>query len=149
MPVPIDSLRKSVLFSGFTDTGLAIIAQIAKTRDVPQGMSLFLKGSAGDSLFIVDAGEIELFVGQGAKIRVLTTLAPGEPLGELALLRAGKRAVSARARVAARLIEIKRADFNETLKTRPQACMKLMLNVFGAIEKRLEALEGDILHLLQ
>ena len=75
---------------------------------------------------------------------MIGTLGPGESLGELGLLRAGKRALSARARVASRLIEIKRADFNETLKTRPQACMKLMLSGFSVVEKRLEAIQGDL-----
>jgi len=148
MPVPVDSLRRCPLFGGFTDTGLAIMAGIAQVREVPQGLSLFLKGAAGDRLFIVDTGAVELFVGQGTTTRSLLTLSPGESLGELALLRAGKRAVSARAKVASRLIEIKRTDFNETLKTRPQACVKLMLNVFAAVEKRLAALTDELVNLV-
>ena len=148
VPVPVDTLKACPLFAGFTDTGLAIIAEIARPRDLPQGMSLFLQGSAGDSLFVIESGTVEIFVGQGERAKVLCAVEAGGHLGELGLIRAGKRAVGARARSACKLIELKRTDFNETLKTRPQACVKLMLNIFSAIEKRLEPVREDLLRLI-
>ncbi|HAF16703.1 MAG TPA: hypothetical protein DCK93_06380 [Blastocatellia bacterium] len=52
---------------------------------VPQGHTLFQAGDPGDSLFIVQSGEIELFIKDtvGQKI-VLTTAEAGHMFGELA-----------------------------------------------------------------
>ena len=147
MPVAVEALKKCPLFAGFTDTGLGIIAEIAVPHDLSQGATLFLQGKGGDGLFIVESGEVEIFVGQGASTKVLCSLKAGAHFGELGLLRAGKRAASARAGVVCKIIEIRRADFNEILKTKPQACMKLMLNVFSSIQRRLDAVEDDLLHL--
>jgi CRP-like cAMP-binding protein len=139
-----DQLKACPLFAGFTPTGLKIFAQIARIREVPEGMSVFLAGTTGDSLVIVDSGEVEIFLDSG---KTLCTLGPGAHFGELAAIRPSKRAVSARAKSAARLIEIRRADFGDLLKTKPQACFKLMLSIFGVVAERLEAVRGDLTRL--
>jgi CRP-like cAMP-binding protein len=137
--VPQNLLQPFPLFAGFTDTGLGIVAQICRLRDVPQGMSVFLQGAPGEGLFLVQSGQIEIVSGTAADSKVLCVVREGEQFGELALLRAGPRKVTARARTACRLIEMRRGDFNELLKQKPQACMKLMLNVFAEVERRFEA----------
>jgi CRP-like cAMP-binding protein len=144
----VETLKQCPLFQGFTEASLATIAAIVKPRDVPQGMSLFLQGTAGDSLFVLESGSVEIGVGKGGNANVLCLLSDGAHFGELGLLRAGKRAVTARARTACKLLEIKRTDFNETLKTKPQVCFKLMLGIIAAIERRLEAVQDDLQHLL-
>ncbi len=148
MAVPLASLKACRLFAGFTDTGLAIIADIAKTREVSQGLSIFLAGTSGDGLLVVESGEVEITSGQGEAAKALCMLAPGDHFGELALLRSGKRAVTARAKSAVRLVEIARADFNQALKEKPQACLKLMLAIFGAVGERLHAVREDLLKLV-
>jgi CRP/FNR family cyclic AMP-dependent transcriptional regulator len=143
--VPVQVLKESALFAGFTDTGLTILAQIARMRDVPTGMSLFLEGAPGDAMYILSAGDLDIIAGQGDEARVLCALDPGEHFGELALLRAGKRSVTARARSACRVVEIRRAEFGDLLKQKPQACMKLMLAIMSTIERRVGALRQDLL----
>ena len=147
MPVAVDVLKSCPLFAGFTDTGLEIISQIARLRDVPKGMSVFLQGAPGDALYIVDEGCIEIVTGLGPSPTILCTVEKGGHFGELALVRPGNRAVGARARVPTKVVEIKRADFNEVLKQKPQAGMKLMLAIFLAVDKRLEAVKPELLKL--
>ncbi len=148
MPVPIQILKTSPLFAGFTDTGLNIIGQIARLRDLPKGMSLFLEGAPGDAMYIIKDGTIEILVGQGDAAKVVCQLGAGEHFGELALLRPGRRAVSARAQGSCRLVELKRADFGELLKQKPQACMKLMLAVMGTIHDRVDAIRPELRSLI-
>jgi CRP-like cAMP-binding protein len=143
--VPIQALQACSLFHGFTETGLKILAQIARPRDVPQGMSLFLEGAPGDAMYVLSAGDLDILVGQGDRARLLCSLEPGEHFGELALLRPGRRATTARARTACRVVEIRRSEFSELLKRKPQACMKLMLAIVGSIEHRVGALRPDLL----
>lgn len=147
MAIDPKQLAASPLFAGFTDTGLEVITTIAKERDVPKGMSVFLAGTSGDGLFFVVRGKVEILAGPSGQERVLCALGPGESFGELALLRAAPRAVTARAVEPTHLIEIKRADFNAALKQKPQACLKLMLSVFNLVESRMRPIEGEILAL--
>ena len=140
-----DLLSACPLFSGFTATGLKILAQIGRERSVPAGMTVFLAGTTGESLLIVATGEVEIFSGEGEELKVLCTLGPGAHFGELALLRASTRAVSARAKGATQLVEIRRSDFNLLLKKKPQACFKLMLAVFGVVADRLQSIQADLI----
>ncbi len=137
MPVSPQHLKGCDLFDGFTEAGIGIISQIGKLRDVPQGLSIFLEEATGESLFIVHAGEVEILAGGTAQPKRLCVLEKGQHFGGLALVRGGRRQVSARARTACQLVELRRADFNELMKTKPQACFKLMLALFGSIERRL------------
>ncbi len=146
MPVPPAELRACPLFAGFTDTGLELFSQLARSREVPKGLPVFSAGNAGDALLIVVSGKVEIVGGKPE--RVLCELVAGESFGELALLRAGPRAVSARAAEPSRLLEIGRQDFNNALRDKPQACLKLMLAVFHAVEERLRKLQPELLGLL-
>lgn len=136
-----DQLAACPLFAGFTPTGLKIFASVARTREVPAGMSVFLAGTTGESLLIVDSGELEILLDGG---KTVCTLGRGAHFGELSLVRPSTRAVSARAKTAARLIEIRRDDFGSLLRTKPQACFKLILSIFGVVAARLEAVRGDL-----
>ncbi|MBI5509203.1 MAG: cyclic nucleotide-binding domain-containing protein [Deltaproteobacteria bacterium] len=124
------------------------MAQLCRERDLSQGLSLFLPGSQGDAMFIVLSGTVEVFVAAKTGEKAVTGLGPGASFGELALVRHGRRRVGTRAKTACKLVEIRRADFNEVLKTKPQACIKLMLNIFQTVERRLEAVQGDLLERL-
>jgi len=146
--VDVTTLKSCELFSGFTATGLKIFAQIARSREVAAGMSIFLAGTSGDSLFIIESGSVVIGVSRGDDNNQLCTLGPGEHFGDLALLRAGKRAVTARALKNCALAEIKRSDFNAAMKKTPQACFKLMLAVFGSVAARISAVQADLLELV-
>ncbi len=143
MGVPSQALETCKLLRHFTPTGLEILGEIARRRTVPEGMSVFLAGTSGDGLVIVEEGTVEIVGGdEGA---VLCQLGPGDHFGELALIRPGRRAVTARALGACKLIEIKRSDFNLLLKKKPQACFKLLLAVFNTVGDRLDAIRDDLL----
>ncbi|MEE8409351.1 MAG: cyclic nucleotide-binding domain-containing protein [Myxococcota bacterium] len=145
MAVPSQALEACKLLRHFTPTGLEILGQIARRRTVPQGMSVFLAGTSGDGLVIIEAGAVEIVAGGGEEGAVLYQLGPGDHFGELALIRPGRRAVTARAQGACKLIEIKRADFNLLLKKKPQTCVKLLLAVLNTVGDRLDAIRDDLL----
>ena len=79
MPVPIQILKTSPLFAGFTDTGLNIIGQIARLRDLPKGMSLFLEGAPGDAMYIIKDGTLDILLWSGLGPEVAVQLNGAEP----------------------------------------------------------------------
>ncbi|MFZ9890208.1 MAG: cyclic nucleotide-binding domain-containing protein [Myxococcota bacterium] len=129
-------LKASPLLSGFSDDGVKIVQSAATLRSVRAGSPIFVEQMQGESLFLIAEGGIELYLSRGGVDRVLATLEAPEHFGELSLVRPGPRQVSARATVDTRLVEIGRRDFLSLQKQRPQACMKLMLNVMERFVER-------------
>ncbi len=140
------SLLKSVrLFKNFTDTGLQIVGSVAHDKHVPAGTPLFVENMLGDGLYIVASGLIRVAVrGPQGQDVTLAVLGPQESLGEAALLRSGRRLCSATAEVDSRVLEISRRDIAMLQRSKPQACLKLMMGVVELIGERMKEVEGDM-----
>jgi CRP/FNR family transcriptional regulator, cyclic AMP receptor protein len=128
--VVTDSLKACPLFKGFTDTGLRILAGIARPRAFPRGAALFTENASGDSLFIIEDGTVRLSAHNSAgEDVVLGEVGAGEPLGELTLVKPGPRLCSATASSDVRAVEIRHADFQTLMGQKPQACIKLLMGI--------------------
>jgi CRP-like cAMP-binding protein len=137
-------LQSAALFKGFTDTGLQIVGSIAQQKQIPAGTPLFVENMIGDGLFIIADGMIRIAVrGPQGQEMTLTVLGPGESLGEAALLRAGPRLCSATAEVPSTVIEISRRDIAVLQRTKPQACLKLMMGVVDVIGAKMREAQGE------
>lgn len=141
----IERLQAAPLFRGFTDTGLQIIASIAHLKTLPSGSPLFVENMIGDTLFVVSEGRVRLAARDGAGQEVTLTRVTGpDSLGEAALLRPGPRQCTAVAETEVRVIEIARRDVAHLQRSKPQACLKLMMGVVDLIGERLRAAEPDL-----
>lgn len=129
-------LKASPLLRGFTDDGIKIIQAATTARTIQAGTPVFVEQMQGDSLFIIAAGSVEVYLSRGGGDRVLTTLQAPEHFGEMSLLHPGPRRVSVRATDTTDVLEIPRRDFLTLQKQRPQACMKLMLNIMDQFAER-------------
>lgn len=142
-------LKQSNLLKNFTDTGLQIIASIGVYKSIPAGAPLFVQNMIGDSLYVVATGRIRLSVqGKDGQDVVLSTLGPGDSLGEAAVLRDGPRLCTATADEASTVIEISRRDLAMLQRTKPQACLKLMMGVVERIGEGVRTAQEDLRDLL-
>lgn len=133
-PEIVRVLKSAALFKNFTETGVQIIASIAIEKPIPAGAPLFVESMIGDGLYIVAEGRLQLSMrAEGGKDVPLVSLGPGSSLGEAALLRAGPRLCSATAEVDSRVVEISRRDLAMLQRSKPQACLKLMMGVVERI----------------
>jgi CRP/FNR family transcriptional regulator, cyclic AMP receptor protein len=148
MTVTALDLASCSLFAGFPPVMLDELAGLAKGREVPKGMSVFLAGATGEALCIVLTGKVEILAPKSAGEKLLWILGPGESFGELALLRPGARQVTARAAEATRLVEIRRQDFARSFVTKSDAALKLTLAVAHQLDLRTRAVADDLLGLL-
>lgn len=143
-PEVLHVLQNAALFKGFTETGLQIVASISQQKQIPAGTPLFVENMIGEELFIIAEGMIRIGVrGPQGQDLMLTVLGPGETLGEAALLRAGPRMCSAIAEVASTVIAISRRDIAVLQRTKPQACLKLMIGVVDVIGAKLRESQAD------
>lgn len=143
-PEIVKVLKSAALFRNFTDTGVQLVASIAQEKHIPGGTPLFVENMIGEALYVVADGMIRLAVrGPQGQELTLTVLGRGESLGEAALLRAGPRLCSATAEVTSTVIEISRRDIALLQRTKPQACLKLMMGVVDLIGERMRASERE------
>src|SRR5947209_19016864 len=96
MPCDAGMLAKNELFEQLTEEDRAQLALVVDRRELPAGTTLFQAGEPGESLFVVSAGEVELFIKDTAGQKIVLTVArEGEIFGELALLERGARYATA------------------------------------------------------
>lgn len=124
------ALRASPLLSGFTDTGVGILAGIASPRSYPPGTPLFVENMVSDTLIIVGDGRVALTTknDKGTDL-AMGELGPGDWLGELSLINTGQRQCTATAVTAVVAFEIRQADFQKLMAVKPQACIKLLMAI--------------------
>ncbi|MDP1918470.1 MAG: cyclic nucleotide-binding domain-containing protein [Myxococcales bacterium] len=124
------ALRASPLLSGFTDTGIGILAGIASLRSYPAGTPLFVENMVSDTLIVVGEGRVALSTksDKGAELG-MGELGPGDWLGELSLITTGQRQCTATAVTAVTAWEIRQADFQKLMAVKPQACIKLLMAI--------------------
>lgn len=88
---------------------------------VPGGETLFEQGEAGDCLYIVASGRIEVFVTKAdGTASVIGEAGAGDVLGEMALLTGEKRAATARSLRDSALLRLSDSAFDKLLESMPR-----------------------------
>ena len=91
-------------------------------RTLEPGEILFREGDAGDAMFAVVEGGIELVVG-GEAVEVV---GPGGILGELSLVDAAPRSATARAQAASRVVPVDHRQFVFLVQEHPTFALQVM-----------------------
>jgi 2-oxoglutarate dehydrogenase E1 component len=126
-----DTLRRRVallhgypLFEGLAEAELAELAAIAAEVTFADGEFLYHDGDMGDSLFLVQSGELTVIRGGS----VLVDLTAGQVTGELCLLYSQPRSADVQAKGAATALRLRRGDFEHLLDTRGHLARVVMQN---------------------
>jgi CRP/FNR family transcriptional regulator, cyclic AMP receptor protein len=122
-------LKANPLLRGFTDDGIRIIQAAVTIRQLEPGMPIFVERMMGEGLFMLAAGEVSISVNRNGVEREIGVLYAPDSFGELSLVQPGPRRVSAKARAQSLVLEVARRDYLRLQQQRPQACLKLMVNV--------------------
>ena len=128
------------LFAQLDDDERNVLAQAMQERTVAGETPLFREGDPGDSMFIVQAGSVDLFVKDTAGQKIsLHTARPGDFFGELSLLDGGSRTANARTLEECSLLVLDREDLLQLFRKRPDAALD-MLAVMGRMTRKANAL---------
>ncbi len=115
-------------------------------RRLPAGAPVFEEGDEGRSLFVIQAGHVELTRRSGDGSRVVARLGPGEFFGEMSVLLGQPRTVRAVAADDARLLEIAGSTFEAMCVDQPEIAIRVIQRLAARVidlEQRLAALGVD------
>jgi CRP/FNR family transcriptional regulator, cyclic AMP receptor protein len=136
-------LAEVPLFKFLDDQERADLAARVKQCTFTADKILFHAGDPGGSMYVIRAGEVEIFFVDNSGHRVvLETSKPGDFFGEISLLDGGSRTAAARALGHVEAIEIDREDLDQLFRLHPHAAME----VLAAMGRRLRVTTDLLRH---
>ena len=120
-------LEESKLFSALTPGELQLIREQSQQREHPASFQIFKEGDAGDGLYIIAAGQVQIsaVIGQGER-RVLSRLGPGEFFGEMAVLDNEPRSATVSTEQPTTVFFIPRESLLRMLESSPRLAVRLV-----------------------
>ena len=129
-------LRASDLFEHQSDEVVRAVLAQGRIEEFGAGQVVFRQGDAGDRLYIVKSGVLEVLAARdGAEPVPIAYLGEGEVLGELALLTGSPRSATARAPERAEVLTLEKPVFFDLMATLPRFAQDLC----AVLARRLEA----------
>ena len=102
------------------------------------GAVIFSEGAAGDFMYVVQSGEVEITRGG----KVIDSAAPGGLIGEMALIDTGPRSATAIARTDCTLIPIDSKRFVRLVQDTPYFALTVMKIMADRLRRRLAESDG-------
>jgi uncharacterized membrane protein len=145
MPCDPQFLANIKMFELLEDDDCVELANVIDESHVAAGDALFHAGDPGDALFIVQSGEIELFIKDtaGQKI-VLATPSTGDMFGELAMLDSGPRTATAVALQDSDILVLDRDDLVLLFQKKPEAALHMLAALSSLTRKADELLRTRV-----
>lgn len=114
-------------FKGLSPEQADHLAALLENESAPKGAHLFRRGDPGDTVYIVQSGQVELYIVDNYGDRIVLHIAePGEVFGEVSFLDDGPRTANAAALEDAELLSLSREHLKVFLERHPAAAMELL-----------------------
>ncbi|MFB9326731.1 SLC13 family permease [Paenibacillus aurantiacus] len=133
------------LFQGLSNVELSKLLGRLTKRRLHAGEALFEQGDFGESMFIIEHGEAQLYSQVGDTRQPLAVLGQGDSLGEMALLTGETRSATVVALGEMALYEIDRETFDRLIAEHPS----ISAYFIRMLSRRLTATNGQLHETLQ
>jgi NTE family protein len=120
-----DSLQRIPFFRGLPPDVVSAIAAKLHYVKYKHGEVVFVEGSLGDSLYLIESGQVKISTGTGPDEKIISYLGPGNFFGEMALLLDQRRSASVTVVIDADFWVLRKADLDELLKDYPTIAIQL------------------------
>ena len=120
-----DSLQRIPFFRGLPPDVVSAIAAKLHYVHYNHGEVVFLEGSMGDSLYLIESGQVKVSTGSGPDERIISYLGPGNFFGEMAILLNQRRSASVTVVIDADFWVLRKADLDELLEQHPTIAIQL------------------------
>ena len=141
--VPLEAVQHVPLFVDWNKHEVQEIARLFNEHHFSKGETVVKEGSVGDSFFLIDSGEADVFIGGKGR----TTLKPGDYFGEIALIDEGTRMASIIASTELVCYELTSRDFRSLVESNGVVGWKLLqqlVKLLRATRKEAHELENAL-----
>lgn len=133
-------LARSTVFRNLKEAEVKKVVLLGALDEIPAGEPVVKEGDAGDCMFLVLAGEVEVWKEGGH----VATLGPGQIVGEMAMLGGGTRTATVKANVDSELLRIDHKALGRVEDRNPRIAAKLYANISGVLSNRLKDLTQKV-----
>jgi CRP-like cAMP-binding protein len=116
------SLKYATPFITCSKKELRLVARLAKTKEVRQGVKLLVEGEQGDTMYVLLAGSADVHKG-GRRIAQIHT---GDVVGELAALSKGPRNATVTMKSSGEVAIIGRRELRKLIEKAPDFAQKML-----------------------
>jgi CRP/FNR family cyclic AMP-dependent transcriptional regulator len=139
LPDPGDALTGVDMFAGLEPEVRQRVVAAAVPRQYRKGQLLFVENDPGESLILLRRGAVAVFrTAPTGERAVLNVVRPPDVLGEVSLLDAGARSLSAEAIEDCTALALSRAAFLELVHSNPRILDAVMRSLGGLIRRLTE-----------
>ena len=135
--VEYEKLKSINLFKEMNDQELDVVSKKIFEKTYKKGSTLFVEGMPGEVLYIVTEGCVEISKKTRDGETLITTIMPGDIVGEMSLIDAGPRSASGRTGADSKLVVVTKRSFNEMLDSDPGIAAKILMALLKILNKRL------------
>jgi predicted acylesterase/phospholipase RssA/CRP-like cAMP-binding protein len=122
--LPKEILKTIPLFRNLDNNDLELVSACLHRESYPKGMVIFKQGEYGDTMYIVESGQVAV-VGEDGK-ETIAFMGPGSFVGEISLLLARPRTANLHVVLDAQLWALSKHDFDRLIVTRPSIALEMM-----------------------
>ena len=145
----ISILKKFQIFQGLDDHTLEQVAAIAEVRDYAAGQQIYAEGEADAALFVIISGRVRVDkqVNAGQQ-QTLQQIREGDILGAISFVLGGEHSVSAQALDAAKLLLIRRTEFDKLATRNPPVAYRMLLRLAGQLATLLRDMDEKFVEMV-
>ena len=114
-------------------------------REFPRGTVLFREGEAGREMYVVNQGRITISKRVGDVEKILSTLGPGEFLGEMSILNNRPRSATATCAEDSKLLVIDAKTFETMIRSNAEIAVRLIKKLSDRLAEANEQIENLLL----
>jgi len=131
-------LNRWRLLAELTSEDANVVLTACEERILVGGEELFHENDAGDSLFIVQSGRVDIFKNiRGDVDRSLASFGPGDVIGEMSFIDGARRSATARTTESSEFLVLSRQSFARVQKEHPDIAAAFFRNMAAIVASRL------------
>ena len=133
-----ETLKASPLFTNLNEDEMEMIAELCKEKTYKPGEVIFREGDIGDSLYIVDSGQVEILrAGPAGDQKPIASIHPGDFFGEMSLIDKDYRSATVAARDSSTVLNLSNDDLHAFAKVYKNGFTLIVINIARVLSKRL------------
>lgn len=115
-------------------------------REFPRGTVLFREGEPGREMFVVQVGRVNVSKNAGAVEKILSSMGPGEFLGEMSILNNKPRSATATCAEDSKLLVIDAKTFEAMIRGNAEIALRMIKKLADRLAEANEQIENLLFH---